>query len=201
MRKTNVDQMLNLFYEARKLYSKREKEDAKKKYSQALDLNQNFIIARLERGKMNFGLDYEQALFDFEEVLKQDPKNIKALKGIAISLKMKGNYEEALYYAQKGLKKNQTSPQLNFHLADCNKFIGKNQEALYYINRAIEQKKNKYEKKLKVYYQNKAEIYLGLNDFGNAKCFIEEALKIDQNYESARIIEKRIDEKQLANIS
>ncbi|CAD8209201.1 unnamed protein product [Paramecium pentaurelia] len=186
--KLDVDKMLSLFYDARKLYKKGDKQNAIDKYTEVLELNENFIFARLDRGKMNIGLNYEQAQFDFEEVLKQDDLNVRALKGLAVSQKMKCNYSEALSYAQKGQKLNKISPQLNFFI----QFEGRNKEALHFINLAIDQKKRKYENKMKVYYKNKAEIHLGLNDIQNANTFINKALDIYQHYELAINIKERI---------
>ncbi|CAD8112256.1 unnamed protein product [Paramecium primaurelia] len=188
----DVDKMLSLFDDARKLYKKGDKQNAIDKYTEVLELNENFIFARLDRGKMNLGLNYEQAQFDYEEVLKQDDRNFRALKGLAICQKMKCNYSDALFYAQKGHKQNSYSTHLVFHLADCYKFEGRSQQALHFINLAIGQKKRKYENKMKVYYKNKAEIHLGLNDIQNANFFINKALDIYQHYEIAINIKERI---------
>ncbi|CAK72092.1 unnamed protein product (macronuclear) [Paramecium tetraurelia] len=190
--KLEVDVMLALFNEARQLKKKGDKINAIDKYSQVLEMNENFIVARLDRGKLNMGQNYEQAQFDFEEVLKQDDLDVRALKGLAVCQKMKCNYGEGLYYALRGQKLKQISPQLHFHLADCCKFEGKSQEALHFINIAIEQKKRKYENKMKIFYKNKAEIHLELNDLQNANIFINKALEIYQNYELAINIKERI---------
>ncbi|CAD8203063.1 unnamed protein product [Paramecium pentaurelia] len=166
-------------------------------------MNPNFIDARIYRGiigfsfnKGNLSLDVNNisyAQFDFEEVLKQDKQNLKALKGLTKACKMQCNYELGLKYALKVIMHEPKSPLGNFNAADCLKFLGQyNENTLQYINQAIDQEKRRYEQRISIYFRNKGkiifykgEILFGLNRVNEAREFVLKALEINQNYELA----------------
>ncbi|CAD8110474.1 unnamed protein product [Paramecium sonneborni] len=190
------DFMINLYCEAKDLYKKKKKIEAYEKFSEVLRINPSFVEARIYRGNLSLDVNnLSYAQFDFEEVLKQDKQNLKALKGITIALKMQCNYELGLKYALKILKHEPNSSQGNFNAADCLKFLGQyNDNILNYINQAIDQEKRRSDQKLQVYYRNKGEILFGLGREVEAREFVQKALLINQNYELALKTQKRFDE-------
>ncbi|CAD8210375.1 unnamed protein product [Paramecium octaurelia] len=194
--KNKNDSLLTLFSQAKELYSKEKKTEAFQKFTEVLRINPNFIDARIYRG--NLSLDVNNtfyAQFDFEEALKQDKYNLKALKGITIAFKMQCNYELGLKYALKVIKHEPKSPIGNFNAADCLKFLGQyNENTLRYINQAIDQEKRRFEQKLQVYFRNKGEILFGLNRESEAREFVLKALELNQNYELAIKTLKRFDD-------
>ncbi|CAK65018.1 unnamed protein product (macronuclear) [Paramecium tetraurelia] len=123
--KNKNDSLLKLFSQAKDSYSKEKKTEAFQKFTEVLTMNPNFIDARIYRGiikimiqKGYLSLDVNNtcyAQFDFEEVLKQDKYNLKALKGITKAFKMQCNYELGLKYALKVIKYEPKSPIGNFN--------------------------------------------------------------------------------------
>ncbi|CAD8097362.1 unnamed protein product [Paramecium primaurelia] len=162
-------------------------------------------VSLVLNNKGNLSLDVNNisyAQFDFEEVLKQDKQNLKALKGLTITQKMQCNYELGLKYALKVIMHEPQSPLGNFNAADCLKFLGQyNEKTLQYINQAIDQEKRRYEQRIQIYFRNKGmvifykgEILFGLNRVNEAREFVLKALEINQNYELAIKTLKRFDE-------
>ncbi|CAD8100895.1 unnamed protein product [Paramecium sonneborni] len=187
----NQQKSIENFSKAMDLHSKNRDDEALEYFSKSIEFNPSFIDPRLYRGKLYLDRSKNYlAELDFKQALKFDQKNKKAVKGMAVTLKLLCNYELALKYAHRTLKYDPLTPKGNFHYADCLKFLGNQKDALKYIDKAIYQKKLKQDKKLVRYYKNKeeAEIQYELNEKFQAIELLKDCLKIDPNYQQAQVL-------------
>ncbi|MCF7907895.1 MAG: tetratricopeptide repeat protein [Candidatus Omnitrophica bacterium] len=125
---------------------------------------------------------YEQAILEFNEVLKEDPGAYEAYTGIGFANIQLGKYEEAIANFKKAIEINSEYVQAYDNIGVVYSFLRRYREALPYFDKAIS-----IDPEFVTAYNNLASTYLFLGQYQEAVIYYQKAFQIDpQNADSAR---------------
>jgi tetratricopeptide (TPR) repeat protein len=143
-------------------------------YAQALKMNPQLTIARLNRGWIFVAQeDYTTAQQEFEAVLKQDPDNASAYDGRGVCYREAGDYDAALQDLTQAIRRASQDASLYFRRANTYREKGEFEKALADMNRAI-----KYDPDTPDHWATRGQIQRQLKHYEEAAADISKAWKM-----------------------
>ena len=124
--------------------------------------------------------NYDKAIELFNEVLKQDDKNIDAYANIAVMYKNKKDYKHSFEYLNKAIKLNPRNENLHSNMGNLLKEIKNYKGALGAYSNAV-----KLNPKNPNNYNNLGILYEKMNDSNKAISAYKQAVKVDGNFSKA----------------
>jgi len=196
---------------------------ARTNFNRALELQDDFIPARLNLAKMEFEDGrLEEAKNHFDKILSKDAKNVSALMGMAQLAERQGEVEQALDWIEKARQANEKAltPRLvlaryYFKTGAYEKSLTIAREAVKFhqnnveVNRLVaaslvqsgrtEEALESYKQLVKKdpqnpqWYVELANVYRGMKDFNSARSVLEKAIGLKGDYLPAKAILASID--------
>ena len=124
--------------------------------------------------------NYDKAIELFNEILKQDEKNIDAYANIAVMYKNKKDYKNSFEYLNKAIKLNPRNENLHNNMGNLLKEIKNYKGALGAYSNAV-----KLNPKNPNNYNNLGILYEQVNDSNKAISAYKQAVKVDGNFSKA----------------